>query len=90
VFGILGLEVDEGRLMGSCDVAGPSVAVPPRFGNILKHRKCFTKLSRKATRQRQQIERKPFKCLPHNRRQVKFIFLTNNMNFKGTWPNPRL
>lgn len=51
--------------------------------------KTFAKTARARTEQQKQIERKAFKCLPHNRRQVKFIFLTNNMKFKGTWPNPR-
>lgn len=47
----------------------------------LKYRKCFTKLS-------QQLHSHAAdwadlaEWLPHNRRQVKFIFLTNNMNFK--------
>lgn len=50
----------------------------------LKYRKCFTKLS-------QQLHSNAAdwadwadlaEWLPHNRRQVKFIFLTNNMNFK--------
>jgi len=42
-------------------------------------------------RESERIQREAFKCLPHNRRQVNFIFLTNDMNFKGTWPkNPLL
>lgn len=47
----------------------------------LKYRKCFTKLSQQLHSQAADWADLA-EWLPHNRRQVKFIFLTNNMNFK--------
>lgn len=51
-----------------------------RLRCYLKYRKCFTKLSEHSYNAADWADLAEW--LPHNRRQVEFIFLTNNMNFK--------